>query len=268
MEPVSPNMRIWAQCADVPEWAQKPITGGRLKGMTDISPQWRYKILTKMFGPRGFGWNSRVINRWMETAPDGEIKAFVEIEFWYKDPETGEKSDIITASGGSSFYTQERSGWYCSDECYKMAETDAMSVACKSIGVAAKIYGSGDRTKYVLSEEGELCEYQPTDEEIKAENRAKKAAQMENVLPGVAAKTPTTAPAQEKAPEKEAPKAAAKLPLRSEIQKRLCHIRDHEDCQELKDLASKNQWGTAFGKWSDKEIFDAYNALSAMGVDI
>ena len=83
MEPVSPNMRIWAQCADVPDWAQKPITGGRLKGMTDISPQWRFKILTQMFGPRGFGWNSRVINRWMETAPDGEIKAFVEIEFSY-----------------------------------------------------------------------------------------------------------------------------------------------------------------------------------------
>jgi len=35
-----------------------------------------------------------------------------------------------------------------SDECFKMALTDALSVACKSLGVAADVYFEKDRSKY------------------------------------------------------------------------------------------------------------------------
>ena len=35
-----------------------------------------------------------------------------------------------------------------SDECFKMALTDAISVAAKAIGVAADVYWQKDRTKY------------------------------------------------------------------------------------------------------------------------
>jgi len=34
------------------------------------------------------------------------------------------------------------------DEAFKMALTDAISVACKAIGVAADVYWEGDTTKY------------------------------------------------------------------------------------------------------------------------
>lgn len=37
---------------------------------------------------------------------------------------------------------------HISDECYKMALTDAISVACKALGVAADVYWSSDVTKY------------------------------------------------------------------------------------------------------------------------
>ena len=35
-----------------------------------------------------------------------------------------------------------------SDEAYKMALTDAISIACKALGMAADVYFANDRTKY------------------------------------------------------------------------------------------------------------------------
>ena len=37
---------------------------------------------------------------------------------------------------------------YTSDECYKMALTDAISVACRALGVGADVYWEADRSKY------------------------------------------------------------------------------------------------------------------------
>lgn len=53
---MSDNMRIYNAVREVPKEAQKPITAGRLKGMTDINPMWRIKKLTELFGPCGVGW--------------------------------------------------------------------------------------------------------------------------------------------------------------------------------------------------------------------
>lgn len=46
------------------------------------------------------------------------------------------------------FASKEKSGIYVSDECYKMATTDAISVACKQLGIGADVYWDSDRTKY------------------------------------------------------------------------------------------------------------------------
>lgn len=48
---------------------------------------------------------------------------------------------------------KEKSGMYTSDECYKMALTDALSVACKALGVAADVYWQADKTKYTRDTE-------------------------------------------------------------------------------------------------------------------
>ena len=50
------KLRFYNATAEVPREATKPITAGRLKGMTDINPMWRIKKLTELFGPCGFGW--------------------------------------------------------------------------------------------------------------------------------------------------------------------------------------------------------------------
>ena len=40
------NLEIYNKFSDVPVNAQKLIGAGRLKGMTDINPMWRIKVLT------------------------------------------------------------------------------------------------------------------------------------------------------------------------------------------------------------------------------
>ena len=46
------------------------------------------------------------------------------------------------------FVELQRSGAYVSDECFKMATTDAISVACKQLGIGADVYWEKDETKY------------------------------------------------------------------------------------------------------------------------
>lgn len=139
------KMEIYDRVRSVPDEAKKAISAGRLKGMTDINPVWRIKKLTEEFGPCGIGWWTKVTDRWTETVGD-ETCAFVDLELYIKVGD--EWSKPITGSGGSKLATKERSGIYVSDECYKMAETDALSVACKKLGIGADVYFSADRTKY------------------------------------------------------------------------------------------------------------------------
>ena len=49
------NLEIYNVAREVPKEAMKPISGGRLKGMTDINPMWRIKVLTELFGICGIG---------------------------------------------------------------------------------------------------------------------------------------------------------------------------------------------------------------------
>lgn len=139
------KMDIYNRVRSVPDEAKKAISAGRLKGMTDINPMWRIKKLTEEFGPCGIGWWTKITDRWTETIGD-ETCAFVDLELYIKVGD--EWSKPITGSGGSKLATKERSGVYVSDECYKMAETDALSVACKKLGIGADVYFSADRTKY------------------------------------------------------------------------------------------------------------------------
>lgn len=129
----------------VPEEAKKPIKGGRLNGMTDINPMWRIKVLTSEYGPCGIGWFYKPVKKWTEQA-GGETVAFVDIELFIKVD--GEWSQPICGTGGSKLSQNERNGLFVSDECYKMATTDAISVACKQLGIGADVYFGADRTKY------------------------------------------------------------------------------------------------------------------------
>lgn len=140
------NLDLYNKVRKVPIEAKKAIQGGRLKGMTDINPMWRIKVLTEQFGPVGKGWYYEILDERIEDGANNEKVSFVRINLYVKYGD--EWSKAIQGTGGSSFIAKERNGLYTSDECFKMALTDAISVACKSLGIGADVYFEKDRTKY------------------------------------------------------------------------------------------------------------------------
>lgn len=149
----NPNLSIYNKVRKVPPTALKAIGAGRLKGMSDVNPMFRIKILTEVFGICGFGWKYEITKQWNESYGN-EVKTFCNINLYVKIG--GEWSEPIPGTGGSSFVTRERNGTYVSDENNKMALTDALSVAMKSLGVAADVYFAKDAdlgTKYAINEQ-------------------------------------------------------------------------------------------------------------------
>ncbi len=143
------NLEIYDKVKEVPKNAQKTINAGRLKGMTDINPQWRIEKLTEIFGPVGIGWYTKETKREFVTGANDEIMCFVDIELYVKID--GEWSNPIYGTGGSTFVAKESKGLYTSDEVVKMAYTDAISVACKQLGFGADIYWNKTDSKYQQS---------------------------------------------------------------------------------------------------------------------
>lgn len=166
----SKNLMIYEATRKVPDNAQKPITAGRLKGKTDINPMWRIKVLTEQFGPCGVGWYYETIRKWIEES-EKEAAAFADIKLYIKVD--GEWSKPIEGTGGSMFKALERGGLYTSDECFKMATTDAISVACKQLGIGADIYWGADSTKYTKYTEPQQAEPPISDDGDKPADEAK-----------------------------------------------------------------------------------------------
>ena len=138
------NMQIYEAARAVPPEAQKSFDNGSFKG-TDINPMWRIKKLTELFGPCGIGWYYEVVSERSETHHD-QTMAIVDLNLFVKVD--GEWSKPIFGTGGNLLVRPTKSGPRASDEGYKMALTDALSVACKALGIGADIYFSKDSTKY------------------------------------------------------------------------------------------------------------------------
>lgn len=168
------NMIYYNATRSVPKEAKKEIKGGRLRGMIDINPMWRIKTLTEQFGPVGVGWYYDIKSKTIQDGANGEKAAFVDIDLYVKI--NGEWSNPIQGTGGSSFVAKERGGLYTSDECFKMALTDAISVSCKALGIGADVYYEKDKTKY-------------TDDTITKQNLKKKdnvrAGEQERLTAGI-----------------------------------------------------------------------------------
>ena len=141
------NLSLYNKFRSVPNEAKKTIQGGKLKGFTDINPMWRIKMLTEEFGECGFGWYYEEVERWKEGT-ESEVVCFVKVHLYTK--RGNEWSKPIVGIGGSKLITLVNNGQRIdiSDEAYKMALTDAISIACKALGMAADVYFANDRTKY------------------------------------------------------------------------------------------------------------------------
>lgn len=168
------RLTIYNAARTVPEEAKKEITSGKLRGLTEINPMWRIKKLTELFGAAGFGWYYEIENLWLENGADGAVIANAKIRLYV----LGEYdwSHPIVGIGGSKFISRESGGIYTNDEAYKMALTDALSVACKSLGIGADVYmGESDKT-------GESVEFQKVDGEIPMEDHLPKCLECGGAL--------------------------------------------------------------------------------------
>ncbi len=150
------NLTIYERFRDPPENAKKRIDGGRLKGMTDINPMWRIKCLTELFGPCGVGWWLENVEYSTVDGPNGEKAVHCELDLYYKPLESNvAMSNSIHGSGGSMLIARESKGLRLDDEAWKKAMTDAVSVACKQLGIGADVYWSADSTKYTTGDRTE-----------------------------------------------------------------------------------------------------------------
>jgi len=141
------NLKRYNALSQAPSEALKTIQAGRLKGKSDINPQWRIKAMTEQYGECGIGWRWELRRLWTEPAPNAQVMAFAEVAVSTRHADGW--SEAIPGVGGSMLVVQESSGLHTNDEGYKMAITDALSVALKFLGVAADIYmGFWDGSKY------------------------------------------------------------------------------------------------------------------------
>lgn len=165
------NLALYERVRKVPQEAQKTIGGGRLKGMTDINPMWRIKKLTEEFGMCGIGWYYDIIREWVEFV-DGSTDATANVEIKLYVKKDGEWSKGIAGIGGSMLASNEKNGLYVNDECFKMALTDAISVACKELGFGADVYWNKDTTKYSDTKVENFNKEEPKKAPAKAEQKA------------------------------------------------------------------------------------------------
>ena len=145
------KMELYEQSRRCPENAQRQIQAGKLKGKTDINPMWRLKKLTELFGPCGSGWKIENVAFWTTPGASGEVVGWCSLELRYAT-ESG-WSDPLFGIGGSMLVDTQKGNLTTNDDAYKMAYTDAISVACKSLGVAADVYWNQDKTKYDRQQE-------------------------------------------------------------------------------------------------------------------
>ena len=147
MKDTNEAVKIYESLARPPKDALREIQAGKLKGKTDINPQWRYKAMTEKFGLVGIGWKYEIQKLWTEQGAGNEKLAFAQVAVFLKNGETW--SEPIVGIGGSRLVALEKGAAVSNDEGYKMAVTDAFSTALKMIGVAADIYaGRWDGSKY------------------------------------------------------------------------------------------------------------------------
>lgn len=148
------NMKLYSKYREVPKDAQKTIEGGNINGFTSINPMWRIQALTEEFGPCGCpvemtkennGWFPEIVKYHPEPSmASDEVIASMEIKLYYND---GTGWRWVPGIGSSRSVKTQKSGNKVNDECYKMAFTDAMSVACKLLGFGANIHWA-DGSKY------------------------------------------------------------------------------------------------------------------------
>jgi hypothetical protein len=141
------HLKAWRSFSSPPKQYLRSIGGGKLRGKTDINPQWRILALTECYGPCGIGWGWYETNRSTLSTPEGEVMCFVTIKLWTSDMPS--VHNHIQGDGGNYLIVKDKNGLSPNDDGWKMAITDAIGTASKYLGVGADVYaGQWDGSKY------------------------------------------------------------------------------------------------------------------------
>lgn len=139
-------MEKYNRLATPPADATKAIEAGRLKGKTDINPQWKIEAMTKEYGECGRGWWFDIVKENVVPLNDGQILLFMQVAVFTTD---GEKtSNPVIGCGGDFIVKKNKNGLEPNDEAYKMCLTDALGNALKCLGVGATVFRGKYDTKY------------------------------------------------------------------------------------------------------------------------
>lgn len=130
------NMELYNAVREVPQSAVKKISGGSYgaAGLSDINPQWRIEVMTRMFGPVGIGWTWEPVDTF-----ERENVLYAHVVVRYSDPASGEWSQPIHGYGGTKFGGRDDS------DIYKSTITDAVSNALRFLGVGADVWYNAKR---------------------------------------------------------------------------------------------------------------------------
>jgi hypothetical protein len=175
------NMELYDIWRKVPETAVRKITGGDLAkaGLSDIKPMWRIEELTRQLGPCGFGWRYDITRQWSEALPNGDVFVFCNINLYIF--RNNKWSEAIPGTGGSRIAEKGKAYLRTTDEGYKMALTDAISVSCKALGMAADIYMGKESTKYTKGDAPEQEEDEQLTAAIQEINSAKSSQTLQSI---------------------------------------------------------------------------------------
>lgn len=131
-------MHNWKRVSRPPIWAIDK----------DVNQQWKYQIMTEVYGLCGIGWKWNIKRLWTEYMKENQRVAIAEVEV--NILQDGIWSSPIQGVGVSMFVDGESSD----HEAFKKATTDALSEALRMIGVASDIYaGHWDGSKYTRPNE-------------------------------------------------------------------------------------------------------------------
>ena len=138
-----------------PKEALNTIQFGKLKGKSDINPQWRIEALTDVFGLCGVGWYYEIMAiDYQDVQATGERMVYVTVGIHVKQ-EDGTWSAPVIGIGGDFTIIKDKNGIHGNDEAFQMALTDAIGKAAKCVGIANDIYRGKYDSKYGWRDEHE-----------------------------------------------------------------------------------------------------------------
>lgn len=138
-----------------PQEALNTISFGKLKGKSDINPQWRIEALTDVFGLCGVGWYCEIMDVKFVDVPATEEKlVYLTAGIRVRDV-NGEWSNPVIGVGGDFVIVKDKNGIHGNDEALQMALTDALGKAAKCLGIASDIYRGKYDSKYGWRDERE-----------------------------------------------------------------------------------------------------------------